>query len=49
MKRIFFILIFIFFNFSVLNAKPLKNEAELQNFKNKADKIIKEELKNDYR
>ena len=49
MKRIFFILIFIFFNFSVLNAKPLKNEAELQNFKNKADKIIKEELKNDYK
>ncbi|OFL30481.1 phophatidylinositol-4-phosphate 5-kinase [Fusobacterium sp. HMSC064B12] len=49
MKRIFFILIFIFFNFSVLNAKPLKNEAEFQNFKNKADKIIKEELKNDYK
>ena len=42
-------LYFNFFIFSILNANPLKNEAELQNFKNKADKIIKEELKNDYK
>jgi len=49
MKKNFFILIFLFFIFSILNANPLKNEAELQNFKNKADKIIKEELKNDYK
>ena len=49
MRKNFFILTFLFFVFSILNANPLKNEAELQNFKNKADKIIKEELKNDYK
>ena len=49
MRKNFLVLIFLFFTFSILNAKPLKNEAELQNFKNKADKIIKEELKNDYK
>ena len=49
MKRNFFILIFLFFIFSILNANPLKNEADLQNFRNKVDKVIKEELKNDYK
>ena len=49
MKRIFFILIFIFFNFSVLNAKPLKNEIALQNIRNKADKLVQEEIRNDYK
>lgn len=49
MRRNFFILIFLFFIFSILNANPLKNEANLQNFRNKVDKVIKEELKNDYK
>lgn len=49
MRRNFFILIFLFFIFSILNAKPLKTEAELQNIRNKADKIVQEELKNDYK
>ena len=49
MRRNFFILIFLFFIFSILNANPLKNEAELQKFRNKVDKVIKEELKNDYK
>lgn len=49
MKRIFFILIFIFLNFSVLNAKPLKNEIALQNIRNKADKLVQEEIRNDYK
>lgn len=49
MRRNFFILIFLFFTFSILNAKPLKTEAELQNIRNKADKIVQEELKNDYK
>ena len=49
MRRNFFILIFLFFIFSILNAKPLKTEAELQNIRNKAEKIVKEELKNDYK
>lgn len=49
MRKNFFILIFLFFIFSILNANPLKNETELQNFRNKVDKVIKEELKNDYK
>ena len=49
MRRNFFILIFLFFIFSILNAKPLKTETELQNIRNKADKIVQEELKNDYK
>ncbi|WDD89342.1 toxin-antitoxin system YwqK family antitoxin [Fusobacterium nucleatum] len=49
MRRNFFILIFLFFIFSILNANPVKNEIELQNFRNKVDKVIKEELKNDYK
>ncbi|WP_454953461.1 toxin-antitoxin system YwqK family antitoxin [Fusobacterium hwasookii] len=49
MKKNFLVLIFLFFIFSILNAKPLKTEAELQNIRNKADKIVKEELKNDYK
>lgn len=49
MRRNFFILIFLFFIFSILNANPLKNETELQKFRNKVDKVIKEELKNDYK
>ena len=49
MRRNFFILVFLFFIFSILNANPVKNEIELQNFRNKVDKVIKEELKNDYK
>ena len=49
MRKNFLVLIFLFFTFSILNAKPLKIEAELQNIRNKADKIVKEELKNDYK
>ena len=49
MRKSFLVLIFLFFTFSMLNAKPLKTEAELQNIRNKADKIVKEELKNDYK
>ena len=49
MRKNFFILIFLFFIFSILNANPLKNETELQKFRNKVDKVIKEELKNDYK
>ncbi|MCY7008128.1 phosphatidylinositol-4-phosphate 5-kinase [Fusobacterium simiae] len=49
MKRDFLVLIFLFFIFSILNANPLKNEAELQKVRNKADKIVQEELKNDYK
>ena len=49
MRKNFLVLIFLFFTFSILNAKPLKTEAELQNIRNKADKIVQEELKNDYR
>ena len=46
MRKNFLVLIFLFFTFSILNAKPLKTEAELQNIRNKADKIVQEELKN---
>ena len=49
MRKNFLVLIFLFFIFSILNAKPLKTEAELQNIRNKADKIVQEELKNDYK
>ena len=49
MRKNFLVLIFLFFIFSILNAKPLKTEAELQNIRNKADKIVKDELKNDYK
>ena len=49
MRKNFLVLIFLFFTFSILNAKPLKTEAELQNIRNKSDKIIQEELKNDYK
>ena len=38
MRKNFFILTFLFFVFSILNAKPLKNEIALQNIRNKADK-----------
>ncbi|EHI79440.1 hypothetical protein HMPREF9093_00289 [Fusobacterium sp. oral taxon 370 str. F0437] len=49
MRKNFLVLIFLFFTFSILNAKALKTEAELQNIRNKADKIVQEELKNDYK
>ena len=49
MRKSFLVLIFLFFTFSILNAKPLKTEAELQNIRNKADKIVQEELKKDYK
>ena len=49
MRKNFLVLIFLFFTFSILNAKPLKTEVELQNIRNKADKIVQEELKNDYK
>ena len=49
MRKNFLVLIFLFFTFSMLNAKPLKTEAELQNIRNKADKIVQEELKKDYK
>ena len=49
MRKNFLVLIFLFFTFSILNAKPLKTEAELQNIRNKADKIVQEELKKDYK
>jgi len=49
MRKNFLVLIFLFFTFSILNAKSLKTEAELQNIRNKADKIVQEELKNDYK
>ena len=49
MKKNFFILIFLFFVFSILNAKPLKNEIALQNIRNKADKLVQEEIRNDYK
>ncbi|WP_339121431.1 toxin-antitoxin system YwqK family antitoxin [Fusobacterium nucleatum] len=49
MRKNFLVLIFLFFTFSILNAKPLKTEAELQNIRNKAEKIVQEELKNDYK
>ena len=49
MRKNFLVLIFLFFTFSILNAKPLKTEAELQNIRNKTDKIVQEELKNDYK
>ena len=49
MRKKILVLIFLFFIFSILNAKPLKTEAELQNIRNKSEKIVKEELKNDYK
>ena len=49
MRKKILVLIFLFFIFSILNAKPLKTEAELQNITNKSEKIVKEELKNDYK
>ena len=49
MRKNFLVLIFLFFTFSILNAKPLKTEVELQNIRNKANKIVQEELKNDYK
>ncbi|KMV75887.1 hypothetical protein PSAG_04744 [Fusobacterium animalis D11] len=48
-KKFLYFNLFYFFIFSILNANPLKNEAELQKFRNKVDKVIKEELKNDYK
>ena len=49
MRKNFFILTFLFFVFSILNAKPLKNEIALQNIRNKADKLVQEEIRNDYK
>ena len=49
MRNNFFILTFLFFVFSILNAKPLKNEIALQNIRNKADKLVQEEIRNDYK
>ena len=49
MRKNFFILIFLFFIFSILNANPLKNEIALQNIRNKADKLVQEEIRNDYK
>ena len=49
MRKNFFILTFLFFIFSILNAKPLKNEIALQNIRNKADKLVQEEIRNDYK
>ena len=49
MRKKILVLIFLFFIFSILNAKPLKTEAELQTIRNKSEKIVKEELKNDYK
>ena len=49
MRKNFFILTFLFFIFSILNANPLKNEIALQNIRNKADKLVQEEIRNDYK
>ena len=49
MRKNFLILTFLFFVFSILNAKPLKNEIALQNIRNKADKLVQEEIRNDYK
>ena len=49
MRKNFLVLIFLFFTFSILNAKPLKNEIALQNIRNKADKLVQEEIRNDYK
>ena len=40
MRKNFLVLIFLFFTFSILNAKPLKTEAELQNIRNKRKDFI---------
>ena len=49
MRKNFFILTFLFFIFSILNANPLKNEIALQNIRNKADKLVQDEIRNDYK
>lgn len=47
-KKFLYFNFFIFYIFNI-KRKSLKNEAELQKFRNKVDKVIKEELKNDYK
>ena len=49
MKRFFIILILILSVFSIANAHPFKSEKELTNFFTQIDKIIKKELKKNYR
>ena len=49
MKRFFIILILILSVFSIANTHPFKSEKELTNFFTQIDKIIKKELKKNYR
>ena len=49
MKRFFIILILMLSVFSIANAHPFKSEKELTNFFTQIDKIIKKELKKNYR
>ena len=49
MKKIFIILFLMLSIFTVINAHPFKTEKELNNFFTQIDKIIKEELKKNYR
>ena len=49
MKKIFITLILILSVFSIANAHPFKSEKELTNFFTQIDKIIKKELKKNYR
>ena len=49
MKKIFIILFLILSVFSITSANTFKNEKELNNFFIQVDKIVKEELKKDYK
>ena len=49
MRKIFITLILILSVFSIANAHPFKREKELTNFFTQIDKIIKKELKKNYR
>ena len=49
MRKIFITLILILSVFSIANAHPFKSEKELTNFFTQIDKIIKKELKKNYR
>ena len=49
MRKIFITLILILSLFSIANAHPFKSEKELTNFFTQIDKIIKKELKKNYR
>ena len=49
MRKIFIILFLMLSIFTVINAHPFKTEKELNNFFTQIDKIIKEELKKNYR